>query len=141
MISRSAKRYALIVLAALIVVAALFVALRGASQQSSTPDNAARASFIAACKEQGRIANGGGSALRMDDTTEEGLDLYCSCVADHFDRALTPAEIQAVGDGSASKDVLAKLNAVMSTCQAEHLAPAPGATGAPDNASGSNNNP
>lgn len=71
------------------------------------------------------MANGGGAQLRMDDATEEGLDLYCSCVADHFDRVLNPAEIMAVGAGTASQEVLARLNAVVATCQAQHLTPVP----------------
>jgi len=81
---------------------------------------AARANFIEACKQQGRVANGGG-AMAMDDATEDSLDRYCSCVADHFDQALAPAEIRAVGDGSATQETLAKLNRVLNTCQVEHL--------------------
>jgi hypothetical protein len=125
MISRSTKRRALIALAVLIIAAGAGFLLRNRMTQEDPAKMAARAAFITTCKEQGRLANGGGTALRMDDATEDGLDRYCTCVADHFDRSLSPAEIRSVGDGSASQDVLAKLNAVMSTCQVEHLTPAP----------------
>jgi|GEM_PF-5514554 len=131
MISRSIKRRALIALAILVFAAGAFFLLRNNLQQGDPAKMATRADFITTCKEQGRLANGGGTALRMDDATEDGLDRYCTCVADHFDRSLSPAEIRAVGDGSASQDVLAKLNAVMSTCQVEHLTPAPDSDATP----------
>lgn len=125
MISRSIKRRALIALAVLIVAAGAVFLMRQKMPQEDPARMAARATFIGTCKEQGRLANGGGTALRMDDATEDGLDRYCTCVADHFDQVLSPAEIRAVGDGTASQDVLARLNAVMSTCQVQHLTPAP----------------
>ncbi|HVJ44343.1 MAG TPA: hypothetical protein VM639_22765 [Dongiaceae bacterium] len=125
MITHRSKRRALIVLAALVLVSAAGLALHFYLGGADAAREQARLGFIATCKEQGRVANGGGAALRMDDATEEGLDLYCGCVADHFDQALTPAEITAVGAGTASQDVLARLNAVVSTCQAQHLTPAP----------------
>lgn len=136
MIPRSNRRRALIALALLAIVAACLLALQRYLRQADSADTAARASFVSTCKEQGRLANGGGTALRMDDATEDGLDRYCTCVADHFDKALSPAEIRAVGDGTASQDVLARLNAVMSTCQVQHLTPAPG-SGAGDSDTGS----
>jgi hypothetical protein len=131
MISRSTKRRVLIALVILILAAGAGFLLRNRITQEDPTKLAARADFITTCKEQGRLANGGGTALRMDDATEDGLDRYCTCVADHFDRNLSPAEIRSVGDGSASQDVLAKLNAVMSTCQVEHLTPAPDSGAAP----------
>lgn len=125
MIPHSSKQRALmIVLAALVLIAAGALLLRDRLRPEAATEQA-RAHFIATCKEQGRMANGGGAQLRMDDATEEGLDLYCSCVADHLDRVLSPAEITAVGAGTASQQVLARLNAVVATCQAQHLTPAP----------------
>ncbi|HVI90278.1 MAG TPA: hypothetical protein VM659_18375 [Dongiaceae bacterium] len=137
MISRSHKRRALIAVAVLVIAAVVLFLLLNNLHQADPGKMAARASFITTCKEQGRLANGGGTALRMDDATEEGLDRYCTCVADHFDQALSPAEIRAVGDGTASQDVLARLNAVMSTCQAEHLVPVPDSNAAPSGAGSS----
>ena len=120
MIARSRLRGVLLLAVVVLLLAAVagwWFLLRDNADPAA---NAARASFIETCKDQGRAANGGGQ-MRMDDATEDSLDRYCSCVADHFDQALSPAEIRAVGDGSASQEILAKLNRVVTTCQVEHL--------------------
>lgn len=127
MISRFRKLHLVLVLALALALTITLILISAfglfrADNETSSTDEKARASFIEACKQQGRAANGGGQ-LRMDDVTEEKLDLYCSCVADHFGQALTSAEIEAVGAGSASQETLAKLNNVVTTCQIEHLAP------------------
>ena len=118
------RRRALFVPLAVLLLAGGWLLLRSQSNDDAEKQ-ASRASFIETCKQQGRLANGGGQ-LRMDDATEEGLDHYCSCVADHFDRALGPDEINAVGAGTASQETLAKLNGVVTSCQAEHLLPKDG---------------
>jgi hypothetical protein len=141
MIPRSIKQRVLISVAVLVIAGLAAFLLQNRMAPEDPAKTAARADFIGTCKEQGRLANGGGTALRMDDATEDSLDRYCTCVADHFDKALSPAEIRTVGDGTASQDVLARLNAVMSTCQVQHLTPAPGtdaggADAGPDTAPG-----
>ncbi|MDY0882408.1 hypothetical protein ACFPL7_22730 [Dongia soli] len=76
------------------------------------------------CKQQGRIANGGG-ALAMDEATEEMLDSYCSCVADRLAKNLDAAEIGKIGDGSAGPETLAKLDRMVADCRQRSVKPAP----------------
>lgn len=122
MISRVKNRRVLFVPLVVVLLAAVWLLVRSHQADDEAAAGKARASFIETCKQQGRLANGGGT-LRMDDATEESLDQYCSCVADHFDQALSPAEINAVGAGTASRETVAKLNGVVTTCQAQHLLP------------------
>lgn len=119
------RRRVLFVPLAVLLLAGGWLVLRSQTSDDAADKQASRAGFIETCKQQGRLANGGGQ-LRMDDATEEGLDLYCSCVADHFDRALSPDEINAVGAGTASSETVTKLNGVVTSCQAEHLLPKDG---------------
>jgi len=83
---------------------------------------ARRASFIGTCKQQGRIANGGG-ALAMDDATENVLDQYCGCVADRLEQAFDPVEMGKIGDGSAAPETLTKLDRIISVCRVTAIKP------------------
>lgn len=118
------RKFRVLLLAFAILAAGVFAAcwflLRAGTDEQTVARQTARAGFIETCKQQGRAANGGG-ALRMDDATEERLDQYCSCIADHFDQALNQSEITAIGNGTASQESLAKLNGVLTTCRVEHL--------------------
>jgi hypothetical protein len=125
MISRTKNRRVLFVPLAVILLAAAWLLLRPHQTEDQVAAEKARASFIETCKKQGRLANGGGQ-LSMDDATEESLDQYCSCVADHFDQALSAEEITAIGAGTASQETVAKLGGVVITCQAQHLLPKDG---------------
>jgi hypothetical protein len=125
MISRLKRQRVLLVPLAVLLLAGGWLLLRSYDDRDVSSNAAARASFIETCKQQGRLANGGGQ-LRMDDATEESLDLYCTCVADHFDQALSPTEINAIGAGTASPETVTKLNGVVTTCQAQHLLPKAG---------------
>lgn len=118
------NRRSLVIAVVLIAIAAALVLYGRLPGGDSPEQQKARGDFIATCKLQGRAANGGGQ-LPMDDATEERLDLYCSCIADRLDQVLTPIEIGSVGGGTASPDVLKKLNGVVTACQSQHLAPAP----------------
>jgi hypothetical protein len=124
MISRLKRQRALLIPLLVLLLAGGWLVLRSQTKDTTLKDTS-RASFIETCKQQGRLANGGGQ-LRMDDATEEGLDLYCACVADHFDQALNPDEINAVGAGTASPETVTKLNGVVTSCQAQHLLPKSG---------------
>jgi hypothetical protein len=83
-----------------------------------------RANFMKTCKQQGRLANGGG-ALAMDDATEEMLDTYCGCVADRLEQTLDEVEIGKIGDGSAAPETLAKLDRMVADCRQRSVKPAP----------------
>jgi hypothetical protein len=109
-----------VILLAVLIGGGAFVYLRdlgGGARDSE------RTGFITTCKQQGRIANGGG-ALAMDDATEAALDRYCGCVADRLERALDPVEMGKIGDGSATPDSLAKLDRVVAACRVQALKPA-----------------
>jgi hypothetical protein len=90
----------------------------------SGQQEADRANFMQTCKQQGRIANGGG-VLAMDDATEEMLDSYCGCVADRLEQNLDEVEIGKIGDGSAAPETLAKLDRMVADCRQRSIKPAP----------------
>jgi type II secretory pathway pseudopilin PulG len=114
-----------LVIAAIVIAIAAAAAVYGYSAGDNNPEQQkSRSDFIATCKLQGRAANGG-AQLPMDDATEERLDLYCSCIADCLDQVLTPIEIGSIGGGTASPEVLKKLNGIVNACQSQHLTPAP----------------
>ncbi len=115
-----------LILAAVLIVGGGYLYLRdltGGGHESEAVA-AQRASFMASCKQQGRIANGGG-ALAMDDATEEALDRYCGCVADRLEQTLDPIEIGKIGDGSATPDILAKLERIVAACRVQVITPSP----------------
>jgi hypothetical protein len=115
------------VLAALLAGAAYYyLQIKGEEANAAN-----RANFMQTCKQQGRIANGGG-ALAMDDATEEMLDRYCGCVADRLQRNLDAVEIGKIGDGSARPETLAKLDRMVADCRQRSVVPAPEQT-APEN--------
>ena len=124
MIAFFRPRHVLILLAVLVVAGFVWIVTTHLPSGGSDAAQKARGDFIATCKLQGRVANGGGQ-LPMDDATEEHLDLYCSCIADRLDQVLTPIGIGAVGGGTASQDVLKKLTGVVAACQSQHLTPVP----------------
>jgi hypothetical protein len=117
-----AKR-AIILLILLAAAGLAWLTLRPVQQGDAAAAQKARADFIATCKLQGRVANGG-AAMPMDDATEDHLDHYCSCMADRLDQVLTPIEIGAIGGGTAGDDVMTKLGGVVAVCQQQNLAPA-----------------
>lgn len=123
MIALIRARHAVILLILIALAGLAWAVLGYLHQGDSAAAQKARADFIATCKLQGRVANGG-ATLPMDDVTEDRLDRYCSCMADRLDQVLTPIEIGAIGGGTAGDYVMKKLGGVVAACQAQNLMPA-----------------
>src|SRR5260221_11086281 len=110
MIAFFRPRHVLILLAVLVVAGFVWIVTTHLPSGGGDAAQKARGDFIATCKLQGRVANGGGQ-LPMDDATEEHLDLYCTCIADPPEQVLTPVQIRGVGGGAARQEVVRKVPA------------------------------
>jgi hypothetical protein len=83
------------------------------------PASSTLSAFQATCLETQRRGISGGT-LPLDDETEGRLLGFCDCVAQEVGSRLSPQDIAAIGLEQSSKEVDAKVGAIIALCRARN---------------------